>query len=308
MRPMYWIGSLVASVVLLAPGPAARAQNPPKDPKFEFARTEEVEVVQAVEWKASAQAGLVITTGNTRTRTVSGSARASRKAGNNKLQIELGGAYADSRVYLAEDGNANGVLDPGEVTLDQAQITSQSWAAKARYDRFLTTRNALYLSALISADRPAGKELVGGAQGGYSRLLYKSARHELVAETGYDMSYEDPVVGGGVAIHSGRVFAGYEGKLSADTGVSGAVELLSNMNSLATAAGRVAAFEDTRINATAALTTTLYGKLSFRFAVTAKYDNAPSPRPFKLPYADGFIILADELDTRTEATLIINFL
>jgi hypothetical protein len=308
LRSIYWIGSLIASVVVLAPGGAARAQNPPKDPKFEFAKAEEVEDVRVLECKASAQAGLIITTGNTRTRTVSGGAKASCKSGNNKLQAELGGAYADSRVYLVDDGNANGVIDPGEVMLGQTDITSQSWALKARYDRFLTERNALYLSALMSADRPAGKELVGGAQAGYSRLLYKSERHELVAESGYDFSYEDPVVGGGVAIHSGRLFAGYEGKLSADTGVSGAVELLANMNPLATAAGEVAAFEDTRVNATAALTTTLYRKISFRFAVTAKYDNAPSPRPFKLPYADGFIILADELDTRTEATLIINFL
>lgn len=277
------------------------------DPKFEFGKQEEVKDVQSAEWKASAQAGLISTSGNSKTFAVSGGAKASRKSKDNKFLVEAGGTYARARAYKVVD-NGDGVIGPGEVVLDEPAVTSKSWALKGRYDRFLTEHNSLYATALMSADEPAGKELVAGGQAGYSRLLYKSEKHEVVAEVGYDFSFEDLVVGEGVAIHSARLFMGYVGKLGDDTGVEGAVEVLSNLNPLDTATGEVGPIEDTRVNGTLAITTTLYENIGFRFGFSAKYDRAPAPRPFALPYQDGYVLLADTLDTKTEATLIINFL
>ena len=57
------------------------------DPKFEFGKAEEVKEVKAVEWDASAEFGLVLTTGNSEVTTMSGGAKASRKTGKNKLAI-----------------------------------------------------------------------------------------------------------------------------------------------------------------------------------------------------------------------------
>jgi len=49
--------------------------------------------------------------------------------------------------------------------------------------------------------------------------------------------------------------------------------------------------------------------VSFRFGFSLRWDNAPSALlPLKVPFAPGFVPLADELDTKTEATLIVNFL
>ncbi len=277
------------------------------DPAFKYVKKDKEET-KKVEWKASAQGGLITTTGNSRNTSFAAGAKASRKQGFNKLELEANTAYVRSAIFLANDANGDMVIDPNEVSRPSS-TTTKSWLGKARYDRFLTEHNSLYLTGLVSADEPAGKEFVGGGQVGYSRQLFKNKKHEVVGESGYDFSYENLVVGPGVPIHSARLFAGYTGKLTKDTGLDGSVELLSNFNKLKVGDRDVGSFEDTRVKSKLALTTKLYKDISFRFAFSADYDNAPAPRaPFKIPYATGFEPLADKLDTKTEATLIINFL
>ena len=279
-----------------------------QEPTFKFGEKPE-EVAATVEWSASAQAGLVVNTGNSEQTVLSSGAKAERRSGMNKLQIELAGTFARTNLFLALDANASGTIEASEIE-EQTQTTAQAWQGKVRYDRFLTEHNSLYATAVAGGDKPAGKAFVGGAQAGYSRQLFKNDRHELVSEVGYDFSYEDFVAkDSGVAIHSGRVFAGYKGKASADTGVGGSVETLLNFNTLNAPGGEVAAFEDARITAKAELTTKLLDDISINVSFLAKYDNAPAPRPaFKLPYADGFVPLAEKLDTTTKVTVIINFL
>lgn len=295
--------------VTLSLGAAASAQ--PAAPSFSYGSKEEAEELRkaaAVEWKVSGQGGLILTTGNSRTTTFAASMAASRKANRNKFSLEAGAAYARSRIVLAQD-DGDGVIEETEID-EQSQTTTRQWTAKGRYDRYLTDSDALYAAAGVLADKPAGKDLVGNAQAGYSRQqMLAGADHLLVAEAGYDFTYEDQVVGDGVSIHSMRGFLGYTGKLSADTGVQASGEILSNVNELDTGSGQVSAFEDNRVTGKLALTTALRGNISFRFGFEAHYDSAPAPRPpFDLPYAEGFVPLADELDTKTEASLIVSFL
>lgn len=292
---------IVLSTVLFLHAQPARAQ----EPKFEYAKPEET---KGVEWKATAQAGLVLTTGNSKTTTFSGEAKASRKSGANKFLLEAGGAFARSGVFVVTDANNNTVVDPGE--LQRVSTTSaKAWRVRGRYDRFLTGKNSLYVAALVSGDEPAGKDFVGGGQAGYSRQLYTRGKTEVVAEAGYDFSFEDLSVGDSVSIHSLRAFLGYSAALGTDTGVDASIEFLANMNTLEPVAGSVGGFEDRRTTAKVAVTTKLFGDVNFRFGVTAKHDSAPAPRPaFGLPYAAGFVPLADKLDTKTEISLLINFI
>jgi len=302
-------GLLVALAILAVAGPA-HAQ-PKADPAFKYGSKEdraEVEKAEQVEWKAAALAGLIMTTGNSRNTTFSAGGTASRKEKGNKFSVEGGAAYARSSLFLAVDGNGNGVVDRDEV-FHPSQTTTRSYYGKGRYDRFLTENNSLYVAAGIAADRPAGKELVGNGQAGYSRQVFQDAVHLLVAEVGYDYTYEDLVAGDGNSIHSLRGFVGYAAKLSDETGVDGSVEGLFNVNEYDTPAGDIDRFQDNRVTSRLSITTRMFGDLSFRFAFEARYDNAPSPRPpFEIPYAPGFVPLAESLDTKTEASLIYNFL
>jgi Protein of unknown function, DUF481 len=320
-RPHHRLAAACAVVCLHLPAlaeaqppviPAAPTPAPdPAKPTFTFGSKEEAtELTQAakVEWKLGAQGSFMLSTGNSRVTTFGAGVTASRKANRNKFAFEAGAAYARSRLFLAADENGNEVIDEEEVD-SPTQTTTRSWLVRGRYDRYLTTANSIYGAAGVSADEPAGKELVGNGQVGYSRQVYQDTTHLVLAEGGYDFTYEDQVIGSGVSIHSLRVFAGYTAKLSQESSFEVSAEGLTNLNHLDSAAGETDAFEDNRFNGKLALTTNLFGNLSFRVAFEARYDHAPSPRPpFTLPYAEGFTPLADELDTRTEATLIFNFL
>ena len=293
------IAVLVASVALVAVA-SGSARGQAVDPAFKYGTKEEraeVEKVEKVEWKAAALAGLIMTTGNSRITTFSAGGNASRKEKGNKFSI-----------FLAVDGNGNGAIEPNEVSRP-SQTTTRAWNTKGRYDRFLTDNNSLYVVGGLAGDRPAGKDLVGNGQLGYSRQVFQNEVHLLVAEVGYDFTYENLVAGESNSIHSLRTFAGYAGKLTGDTGVDGSVEALFNVNEYDTPAGQIDRFQDNRVTSKMSITTKMFGDLSFRFAFEARYDNAPSPRPpFAIPYAAGFAPLAESLDTKTEASLIYNFL
>jgi hypothetical protein len=306
------LAALALALLVAHAGPAAAQPQP----TFVFVSDKEREelakaAADKVEWKASAQGGLIITAGNSRITALSAGLIASRKAGKNRLQLEGGLAYARSSVFVAADLNGNMLIEENEIQRPTS-TTNRGWTSKARYDRFLTANNSLYGAAVAAADEPAGKEFVGGGQLGYSRQVYKDGTHLLVAEAGYDFSYENPVVGPGDPIHSARFFTGYVGKLSEDTGLDASIETLLNVNRYRTVNNTVeiAPFDDTRLTTKLALTTKMFGDVSFRFSFESKLDKAPSPRPpfGKLPYAPGNVPLADELDTKIEASLIVNLL
>ena len=302
--------SLVIFAVVAACG-LAQAQS---NPKFEYAKAEEAKKqaeLDKVEWKAGAAAGMVITTGNSETETITGAATASRRDKDNKVQIEANGAYARSTVFLPNDLNGNNVIDDNTEINEETQTTTQQWLFRGRYDRFLTLRNSVFVSAAIGANQPAGKDLIGNGQLGFSRIIVKDKIHEVVAEGGYDYTYENLTTAekNDINIHSVRAFMGYKGKASADTEIAGGVELLVNLNEVDLPTQKAEFAEDTRVNGNATLTTKLFKDISFRFGFTVLYDNAPAPRPgLSIPFAMGFVPEANKVDTKTEASLIINFL
>jgi hypothetical protein len=281
-------------------------------PKFEFTKLDpEAAKLEGPVWTASAQAGLILTSGNSRQTTFSAGATASRKAGDNKLAIEAAAAYTRSRILIATDTDGNGLIGEDEIEVID-QTTTKSWSVKGRYDRFLTDRNSLYLSSSIAADEPAGKELLISAQLGYSRLVFKDAKHELAAEIGGDYSHEKYVAAGdALDIVSARGFVGYVGTLSADTSLGVSAELLTNLNEEQPSTGTVDPLGDNRFTGKAALTTKLSDDISFRLGFTGKYDSAPAPRtPFAgtMGFEPGVDPFADKLDTVIEAQLIVSII
>lgn len=298
---MYRQGLCVAALVAAA-GHVASAD----DPKFEFGKVSEVEKVKDVEWNAAAEVGVVFTTGNSETTTITGGVRAARKTGKNKLALEGSLTYARSGLRVLSDQNDNGMIDSLDEITTQTSVTAETVASKVRYDRFLTTSNSLFVAGLAARDLPAGKELVFGGQFGYSRQVYKTDTDEAVAEIGVDYSREDLITGPSLSIFSARAFVGYKGEMTAGTTLESSVEALTNLNreTLTTRDGEPATIgEDTRVNAKLAVNAKVGKNLAFQTSIEAKYDHRPAPLAVK-NLAPGFVPEASSLDTIMKASLI----
>jgi hypothetical protein len=258
------------------------------DPKFEYGKHDDIKDVKGVEWMAAAEAGLVLTTGNSETTTASGGLHVSRKAGDNKFTFDGSAAYAKSALRVINDMNGNGTIDNASEIQTVSSVTAETLASKLRYDRFLTDFNSVYIAALASRDVPAGKQSVFGGQVGYSRRLFKSPTAETVAEIGYDFSREDPVVGPTISIDSARAFIGHKAVMTEGAQLDAALEFLTNLNTehLTTTddQGRPVdggIFKDTRVNAKIAITAKVGLNLAVQMSMELKFDNRPGPLPIK---------------------------
>lgn len=279
------------------------------EPKFEDkGKKEDVKDVKDVTWTAKGEAGLVATTGNSRTTNITVGADATRKDKDNKVEATVAFTYAKATTRTATDANANGVIDPGELSTASA-TSAENLLGKLRYDRYLTGADALYVAALAGFDKPAGMDFIGGGQAGYSRSLYKEGAHEILGEVGYDLSYLKLTAGSSSTIHSGRAFAGYKGKVEKDTALEASVEALFNLNSVTFGMRTANALSATRVNGLVGVTSALSSKLSLNASFTVKYTNFPAPlAKIGLPFAPGFEPEADKTDTILKVSLIVSFL
>jgi len=295
------------AIVMLTSSVAA---GQPAQPTFETAgKVDDVKDVKDVEWTAKGEAGLVASTGNAKTTTITASANAIRKDKDNKVELTVTGTYARATTRTAVDANADGAISANE--LDETSATSaENAAAKLRYDRYLSALDALYIAALAGIDRPAGKDFQGGLQVGYSRGLYKDEQHELLGEVGYDISYVKLAAGDSSTIHSARLFGGYKGKIKKETALEASLEALLNGNSVTYGAREAGIAEATRLIGMVGVTTALSTKLSLSASFTAKYDHFPAPlaKIGGVPFAAGFEPTSEELDTLTKISLIVKFL
>ena len=302
-------------------GTVARADP---DPAYTFAKppdAKDVKAAQALkapEWTATAEAGAVITTGNSENTNLTGGIKVSRRTGDNKLEIAGAAAYAEASTSFATDLNGNGTIGPNEISTKKS-VTAEALEGKLRYDRFLTDANSLYIAAIARRDLPAGKRFVASLQAGYSRQLYKTAKHEVVGELGYDFSYEqlvgtiDPTTmqetDNTLSIHSARAFLGYKGAVSDTTTVDASFEYLGNINTLDTVYGTKSGFfDDSRINASAGVTAKVGKDLSLNITYAIKFDNVPAPLAIAgVTFDPGYIPSNIKLDTIMKASLIYSF-
>jgi hypothetical protein len=301
--------ALALGATAIAAAPAAAQPTP----KFEYGKKDDVKDVKGTEWDATAEAGVIITSGNSRVTTLTGSFKATRKEAENKFSAEATGAFARTANIVANDTNGDMLLQSDEIRREEKD-SAKNYAAKLRYDRFLTEKNSLFVAALIGADPLAGKDLTAGGQLGYSRLLYLSDHHELSGEFGYDFSYEnfateDPTATQSLSIHSARAFTGYKGKLNENTTVEGSVEVLANVLGQTINGREVSSFEDLRTNLASSIAAKLSKSVAMSFSFTAKFDNVPAPLAIS-----GFMLDPDDppsaskMDTVLKASLIVTLL
>ncbi len=286
------------------------------DPKFVYGKVDDVkDVKKTVEWTASAEPGALFTTGNSETTTITGGFHASRKTKDNKFALDGNLAYAKSGIRALNDLNGNGLVDGPEEVITVETVTAETYASKARYDRYLDKTDSLFVAALASRDIPAGKEAVVGGQAGYSRRLYHTPVSEMLGEFGYDYSHEHLTSGtpDTNSIHSARAFVGYKSKLTEGTDLAASAEVLSNLNTetLATAAGRDnygGPFKDTRVNLHLEVSAKIGKNLAFSTSIDSKYDNRPAPIKFtNVMVNPAYTPEASSLDTIMKASIIYSF-
>jgi hypothetical protein len=275
------------------------------DPKFEYGKADEVAKVKGTEYNASAEAGVVFTTGNSETTTATGGFKVARKKNDNKIAAEGSVTYAKSAVRVLNDNNGNGMVDDATEIRSEKTTTAEALAGKVRYDRFLSELDSLFVAGLGARDIPAGKKLTLGAQAGYSRRLYKSKTAEAVGELGYDYSHEALVSGTENSIHSIRAYAGYKAEMTEGTTFETNLEFLTNLNheDLATRTDGASWGEDFRLNFKASVSAKIGKNLSFQTTLEAHYDHCPAPLTIK-NLRMGFVPEASKLDTIMKASLI----
>ena len=302
---------LVIAAVILTAFPAFA-----DDPKFVYGKVDDVkDVKKEVEWTAAAEAGLLFSTGNSETTTITGGFHASRKTKDNKFAIDGMIAYAKSGIRSLNDLNGNGVIDGPEEVVTIETVTAETYASKGRYDRYLDKTDSLFAAGLASRDVPAGKSSVLGFQLGYSRQLHKTKVSEMLGEFGYDYSKEHLTSGtpNENSIHSARAFLGYKSKLIEGTDLVAFLEALTNLNTehLATAGMRTdygGPFKDTRVNLHLEVSAKIGKNLAFATAIDSHYDNRPAPIKFtNVMVNPAFVPEASKLDTIMKASIIYSF-
>lgn len=319
--------SALVAIALVLFGGVAYAQPAPK---FDH-QAAAPEAKPAVEWAAQVKAGLMFTGGNAQSTAGNLNLNLSRRAGDNRFALDALAAYgrSNNRVFTPASAGDPALIESDAEITRQEVLAANMMAARARYDRFFTEKNAAYVSSGALRDRVAGKKLFGGGQAGYSRLLLTTPSHEVVSEIGYDFTYESYFAedAKSVAIHSARVFLGEVWKVSDDTGVYANVEALFNLNRETNALDAsvtrapspvdptmtpafddkgVAPLKDTRFNGKAGLTTKLGKNVSFGFGFTLRYDQNPALLDAK--FGPGYRAFANKVDVITDASLIISLL
>jgi hypothetical protein len=101
------LSPLLSIFIASVAGTAAAQPNP----SFHYGNAADVKDVKSVEWTATAEAGLIVTTGNARTTSVAATARAARIDPQNKLEAQLSLAYARATIRSAADADGSGAIE-----------------------------------------------------------------------------------------------------------------------------------------------------------------------------------------------------
>lgn len=251
------------------------------DPAFSTPQGEEVE---KAETHLTGELGGTYTTGNTNLYTVNGLVTFSHKVGKNKLSV-IGGANLGAAVV---DLDGNGIIEDADRDAGYEPNAKRIYT-DARYDRFLSDKDSLYLLAGLFSDGFAGYDLRAHEQIGYARLLVNTEKAQLKAEFGVDWAQEDYVpeadLESSVEFVAARVLGAANYKVSDSVGLAEVFEVYENVLDPA----------DLRVLNTASVTSALSKHLSLKVSHNLIFDNVP---------VEGF----QKLDQTTMMTLVVTLL
>lgn len=246
---------------------------------------------------ASASAGGMLSTGNTRTQALTLNGVLDLRRGMNGIGAALLGNYGQSKL-------------PGDA---DARATAENFQARLRYDRYLTERLALFLMLTERYDRFQGLASRTNIDPGAKYIFWMPEKSSFWGELGYDFQHdirtgsgrrpldEDgnkrtdvPLLAKTLDDHSARAFLGFRHAFNNEVTLSTGVEYLQSFvkTELATA--------NSRLNFDATLAAKLYGGLAVGVGFTARYDRNPLEGRSKLDTATTLSLIYAFSDAKDE--------
>ena len=274
---------LLALPTLAVAQESDEAEPTPEEAVAEEAATEEAVVEEAAaeepaaeeapkaEVSLTAEAGVVFLYGNTKSVSANGAVNFGVKHLKNQFGLVVGAAYG--RGVVADT--------------DTWETTATKVFGTARYDRFLSDINSLYVLGGALHDPFANLTLQARGDVGYSHVLVNTDVHHLIGEAGFNYTHDRYVLNDPMVQHffGARLFAGYKLTPSDTFGFSQSVEALvgGTDNTDARFDGRMTAITAVTANATKIL--------AVKFGFTLNWDFVPP---------EG----TEPLDTTTMLTLV----
>ena len=233
-----------------------------EDPEFEET-VKEIEEVEKPQGEASAELGGSLVDGNTSFYQLN-----AKLSGGYKWQKNRVSAIADAlwgKGFVDLDGS--GTLEDVERSGSRVE-TARRFSAEARYDRFFSERDSLYLMAGALVDPFAGYDLRTHEQLGYSRTLITNETTSMLAEIGIDYAQENYVVDvdpNYMDVIAARQMVAFKHAFTESFAIEEMVEAYEN----------ILVIEDIRVNNTFTLSAKLSDKLALKASHSLRFDNQP---------------------------------
>ena len=248
------------------------------------------EEVKKPETHITGELGGSFASGNSNFYTVNGLLNGSHKFKKNQFSliagVNLGGAQP---LPVVETTTGGGTVEVPPAEPDKYIENVRRLYTDARYDRFLSDKDSLYVLAGAFHDKYAGYDIRAHEQIGYSRLFVDNDKTKFRGEIGADWAQEDyfdeTIDPNFQHIIAARIMLGVKQNFNDKVSFEDIFEAYENVIDL----------EDLRILNTAALTSTLSGKLSLKLSHTLIFDNVP---------VEGL----KKLDQTTMVTLVVSLL
>jgi len=216
------------------------------------------------ETDAKMSAGAFLSTGNAKALAITAAGAMRLRRGFDQFTLDLAVNYGEASVT------------PGT----PQETTVENYQARARYDRFLTPKWALFAQESFRRDRFQGLDVRLNFDPGVAYYLLIEEKQHMTFEAGYDLQYDvrtteaiadaeaagTPVDATEVR-HALRLFAGYDNSLNEHVRFDTGLEYLQAF----------ALAENFRLNWVNSLTASLTKSFAVAAGFTLRYDNNPLP-------------------------------
>ena len=268
----------------------------------EAAGTGEAAEEEETGWTGSGELGVVATSGNTETQSLSGRVEADREWRSGALRMEASALRAEqSSTTLRAIG-----ATPDDVRIvetSDSERTAENYTAAAQYDRELSERLFAFGSLGWERDELAGiaDRLSVGAGAGTVWI----DREDLESRTSYGVTYtrENGVSGIDREFAGARVSWDYRQDLTESTTYTHALVVNENLDDT----------DDLRADLLASIAVSMTERLALKVSGHVRFDNQPAfravPRelPDGTPAGDSVLVELEELDSVLSAAVVVKF-